>query len=198
MIWTKSKSWQDLTTFSLKQQFCYLLDNRFQLSVSLSTWSCAYSICCIAFPNLYSHVLHSDSFSRSWGQVHNTTNTFVVQDILVQILILSLSTSVWKVHITSANVLHENYWAGALSLCLNLLFCKLSSHTFHYSIDYINLLNFCKTHHVKAFFLSWALYHICVLFQMFHTAEKTLKIIFGEWSIVLCRGCVFFFCQKLF
>lgn len=57
---------------------------------------------------------------------------------------------------------------------------------------YISLLNFCKTHHVKAFFLSWALYHICLLFQMFHIAEKTLKIIFGEWLIVLCRGCGFF------
>lgn len=62
---------------------------------------------------------------------------------------------------------------------------------------YINLLYFGRTHH--AFFLSWALYHICLLLQMFHTAEKTFKIVFGEWPNVLCRGCVdVFFCQKLF
>lgn len=78
----------------------------------------------------------------------------------------------------------------ALYLCtLNCFPVNFLATHFITLLIYINLLYFGRTHH--AFFLSWALHHICLLLQMFHTAEKTFKIVFGEWPNVLCRGCVF-------
>lgn len=61
---------------------------------------------------------------------------------------------------------------------------------------YISLLYFCRSHHVKTPFLSRALHHICLSFQMFHTAEKAFMVISGQLPAMLCRGLISFFQKK--